>query len=122
MQNSKETSTHKNLVERPRHKWNYNNKIKLKYDVCGRDLSNSETQSLAALINIVIYRPIPSSAGNFLTSSTIISFSRWQLSMELITPSHSTLSSLVNCCAFLNLSPSLSQFLPHPLTVYPAHV
>jgi hypothetical protein len=44
-------STHKDLVERPRHKWNYNIKIKLKYDVCGRDLSNSERKSVAAIIN-----------------------------------------------------------------------
>jgi hypothetical protein len=54
MYHVKEKSTHKDLVERPRHTWNYNNKIKLKYDVCGMDLSNSETKSVAALINIVI--------------------------------------------------------------------
>ena len=43
-----------------RHKWNYNIKIKFKYDVCEGDLSNSEIQSVAALINIVIdWKKIP---------------------------------------------------------------
>jgi hypothetical protein len=46
-------SIKKDLVERPGRKWDNNFRIKLKYDVCGGDLSNSETQSVAALINIV---------------------------------------------------------------------
>ena len=54
MQHAKEKkSAYKDLIGRPRHKLDYNIKIKLQYHVPGWDSSDSEEQSVAALINMV---------------------------------------------------------------------